>query len=110
MVKSKASEVDTDLLKEVVCIVELEGGRKVCNGLDSTCFNGEYSHKFALASDDQKQALRDKWDLIRRWTITKYLVLLENFEISPGIYTVVERQKFEEKSTAPFATANVDGK
>lgn len=106
--KNKASEVDPQLLKKAVRIVEQNGGRTVVSGLDNVCFKGEHSDDFASASEEQLQALRRKWDNLRRLQIGGYLKVLQGFQVEPGIYTQREVIKSQKESSKPFASAKVD--
>jgi hypothetical protein len=93
--RDKARNADPKLLKEVLQVVESSSfSRQEIEGLDSVCFKVTPGF-FPL---EKRDALRRKWDALRRLRIKNYHTFLLSIGVQPGPATLRELQEERERA------------
>ena len=89
---SAAKDADLALVKQVLQVVEGSNlSRKKVKGLNALCFESDdYKHYFPK---NKHQALRRKWDDLRRLKIENYYQYLLSLDVNPGTGTLRELEE-----------------
>lgn len=102
-----SASADPVLLKEVLQQVENSPFGRNIGGIDSLCFKGSQASFFP---EDQRPALRKKWDDLRRLKIKNYYKFLLRIEVTPGAATIKELVHSEDTAPSEDALLNDFGR
>lgn len=88
----KGSKADPILFKQVLQLVEGSNkfGRDKIKGISTLCFKGGYA---SLFPETERDALKTKWDYLRRGSIENYHKCLVSNGITPSAATMKELEE-----------------
>ena len=96
---STAREADPKLVKLVLQVIESQNLSRIeVPGLDTIVFKSEYQNLFP---EDKRQALRRKWDNLRRLGIEGYYKLLLDLRVMPGTGALLDLENHRKQGISP---------